>query len=97
MNVFPCLDDKGAGQVDGVGPRQSMPWGSTVISPLRMASSRAVLKCFGQEDFGNGDLLRMNLNRERFSDLPLGLYPLPAGGCGSAASKRCCSMMADLA
>ena len=73
VNVFPYLSDRDGGQVDGVGPRQSMPWGSTVISSLRMASSSAVLKCFGQEDFGNGDLLRMSLNRERFSDLPLGL------------------------
>ena len=59
--------------MDGVGPRQSMPWGSTVIISWRMASSRVALRCFGQEDFGNEDLLSMSLNRERISDLPLGL------------------------
>ena len=65
-----------------------MPCGSTVIFPLEMASSSAGSRSVGQEDLRSGDLLRMSLKRERNLDLPMGLKPLPAGGCGCVASSR---------
>ena len=83
--------------MDGVGPRRSKPWGSTVIISCRMAISRVAMRCFGQDDFGKEELPSISLNRERILFLPLGMKSLPAGGSGFADNKRCFSMVEDLA
>ena len=72
--------DRSTYQGEPVGPRQSMPWGSTVIISWRMVISSVALKYFGQADLGSGALPSISLNRARILFLPLGMKSLPADG-----------------